>query len=288
MRKYLTALALSFALTGMCVTGYITPAQAARENGALSDVSKLERPQSLLNLQALERENDLPEDVVKPPLDIRRQALEEAALSFGARGGLAYRTYEIRKELETRGRYLDRVFNFSQLLISAPSGLLIEPPIIAENINALLIDDNGQEAAVSDRIYNINNNVKIVPIARTWRTYLEREWGIVEPPPDVLRPENDEEREHWVLDVEKGWTEGIRQADETFQQDLNRLIADFEGMVRYRVLLAQGMVSPPFALQTDRGITGGGSEMRIGDRAVQITGVPELITGADQWQPASR
>lgn len=141
---------------------------------------------------------------------------------------------------------------------------------------------------MSDRIFNISRNAKIVPTARTWRSYLEREWGTVEPPPDVLRPENREERELWIAKVEQGWIEGVRQANETFEEDLNRLIADFEGMVRYRVLLSQGMVSPPFALQTDRGITGGGSEMRVGDRAVQITGVPELITGADQWQPASR
>ena len=58
--------------------------------------------------------------------------------------------------------------------------------------------------------------------------------------------------------------------------------------MRYRVLLTQGMVSPPYALQVDRGVTGDGNEMRIGDRAVQITGVPELITGSEQWQPANR
>ena len=59
-------------------------------------------------------------------------------------------------------------------------------------------------------------------------------------------------------------------------------------MIRYRTLLAQGMVSQPYALQVDRGITGDGNEMRVGDRAVQITGVPELITGSDQWKPANR
>ena len=73
-----------------------------------------------------------------------------------------------------------------------------------------------------------------------------------------------------------------------FEDDLNELTSDFRGMVRYRVLLAQGMISPPYALQVDRGITGGGNMMRVGDRAVQITGVPELITGSDQWQPANR
>ena len=81
---------------------------------------------------------------------------------------------------------------------------------------------------------------------------------------------------------------GYEQADEIFKDDLSRLTLDFEGMVRYKLLLAQGMVSPPYALQVDRGVTGGGEEMRVGDRAVQITGVPEFVTGADQWKPANR
>ena len=45
-------------------------------------------------------------------------------------------------------------------------------------------------------------------------------------------------------------------------------------MIRYRMLLAQGMVSPPYATQHDRGVTGGGKMMRIGDREVLISGMP--------------
>ena len=80
----------------------------------------------------------------------------------------------------------------------------------------------------------------------------------------------------------------IAAIDDIFAEDLNKLLSDFRGMVRYRVLLSQGMVSKPYALQVDRGVTGGGSEMRVGDRAVQITGVPVLVNGADAWKPASR
>ncbi len=155
-------------------------------------------------------------------------------------------------------------------------------------MNAMLIDIDGQTAAVSDKIYNIIRNAKIVSAPRTWRTYLEREWGEVMPPPDILTPQNDEERETWAVNVQKGWKMGYQQADDIFKDDLARLEADFQGMIRYRMLLAQGMVSPPYALQVNRGVTGGGDEMRIGDRAVQITGVPELITGAKAWKPASR
>src|SRR5690606_22176136 len=46
------------------------------------------------------------------PFDIRNEAMKESALSYGARGGLAWRTYHIRREMETRARYLDKVFDF--------------------------------------------------------------------------------------------------------------------------------------------------------------------------------
>ena len=64
--------------------------------------------------------------------------------------------------------------------------------------------------------------------------------------------------------------------------------SDFAGMIRYRTLLQQGIITPPFALEMDRGITGGGSEMRVGDRALAITGQSELKPDALTWKPADR
>ena len=81
---------------------------------------------------------------------------------------------------------------------------------------------------------------------------------------------------------------GLEQADEIFTDDLSQLSADYNGMVRYRLLLAQGMVSPPYAFQVDRGITGGGDKMRVGDREIQITGKPGFVPGTERWQPANR
>lgn len=221
-------------------------------------------------------------------LNIRADAIREAALSYGARGGLAARTFEIRQELDKRANYMDRVYDFRQLLIAAPSGLLIEPPIVSESLNALLIEGDGQQAAVSDTIYNISKQAKIVTASRNWRQYLERDWGTVPMPPDILRPKDRAERKLWKELVEKGWKEGYAQADDIFEQDLNVLVADYNGMIRYRSLLTQGMISPPFALQVDRGVTGDGDIMRVGDRAVKITGKPQLITGHEQWRPANR
>jgi defect-in-organelle-trafficking protein DotC len=287
--KTLSALRLSgLTLMGVVALSFTPQAHASLELAVRDDPP----PPGTRPIDLKELQNIQPEDKkIKSdglPLDIRRDALKEAAISFGARGGLAWRTFAIQQELMQRARYMDKVYDFRQLLIAAPSGLLIEPPIINEQIKAQIIEGDGQQAAVSDRVYNIINNARIVSTARTWHNYLERDWGAVEPPPDILRPRDAEERAVWIELVTKGWEEGVLQADETFEEDLNILNADFQGMIRYRMLLAQGMVSPPYALQVDRGVTGGGNEMRIGDRAVQITGVPELITGSDQWQPASQ
>lgn len=260
------------------------------------NLSELAPPKTLRELQEIpaykpprgtEDDDDKKSEM---PFDIRKEALKEAALSYGARGALAFRSYEINSEVDGRAAYLDKVYDFRQLLIAAPSGFMIEPPIISESLKALLIEGDGQKAAVADTIYRINQNVKIVTAPRNWRTYLRRAWGEVEDPPEILRPkEGDEvERKEWRANVRKGWEEGLIQADEVFEQDLNRLQMEFEGMVRYRQLLAQGMVSAPFAQQIDRGVTGVADTMRIGDRAVVITGVPELITESNKWQPANR
>lgn len=261
---------------------------ASMTASARCEVLEQEPPPYLYELEALPKLNTIVDDESGLPFDIRLEATREAALSYGARGGLAYRTWEIREELEEKSGYMDKVFDFRQLLIPAPSGLLIEPPIISENVNAMIIDVGGREAAVADRVYNISRNARIVSTARSWRNYLEREWGEVTPPPDLLRPNDEIEREQWILWVNEGWEKGVDQANQIFEQDLNQLTAHYQGMVRYRMLLAQGMVSPPYALQVDRGITGGGSRMRVGDRAVEITGMPELMPGTDSWSPASR
>jgi defect-in-organelle-trafficking protein DotC len=252
------------------------------------DMAEPSPPPTIHDLETIPKLNKIVDAETGLPFDIRKEAVREAALSYGARGGLSWRTYQIRRELEKNASYLDKVFDFRQLLIAAPSGLIIEPPIISEAENAMIIDGGGMNASVADRYYHINDNARIVSTARNWRTYLQRNWGEVTPPPDILRPNDKREREIWVELVREGWEQGVQQADEVFQDDLNRLRADFVGMVRYRMLLAQNMVSPPYALQVDRGVTGGGNEMRVGDRGVKITGIPVLKPGYDEWKPVSR
>jgi defect-in-organelle-trafficking protein DotC len=221
-------------------------------------------------------------------LQIRADAQREAALSYGARGGLALRTFQIQRRLAEYDASLSKTFDFSRLLIAAPSGLLIEPPIVSEAERAVLVKSGGQAAAVADRIYRINRIARIVTAGRNWHLYLERDWGRVDPPPQILLPKTDEEKVAWKAYVKQGWDQGLKQAEDTFESDVDRLTNDFTGMVRYRELLAQGMISQPYTLADDRGVTGGGSEMRVGDRGVTITGQAALINESTAWTPAPR
>ena len=223
-------------------------------------------------------------------LDVRKDAQTNAALSYGARGGLAFRSHEINESLKSFAPSLDKVFNFRRLLIKASSGLLIEPPIITEAQNTLLIADNGIEAAVADRIYNIIKDAKIVTAPRDWRQYIQPLTvdADIKIPPKILWPTSPEEKNAWDDAFTRGWTEGVEQANQIFESNLETLISDFNGMIRYRVLLAQNIISAPYALNEDRGITGGGDELRIGDRAIRITGPSEFRTGYEEWQPADR
>jgi defect-in-organelle-trafficking protein DotC len=222
-------------------------------------------------------------------LDMRRDAQREAALSYGARGGLSKRSYQIMERLSGYEGVLDKVFDFRQLLVKAPSGLLIEPPIVRESLDTMVITDNGNEAAVADQVLKINRQAKIVPTARNWRQYLVMAYeSQITPPPRVLWPKNREEQLSWNAWVAEGWDAGYLQGEEIFNSSLNQLVSDYRGMVRYRMLLAQGKISQPYALHEDRGVTGGRSEMRVGDRALRITGPSQFLTGGDLWKPADR
>jgi defect-in-organelle-trafficking protein DotC len=254
-----------------------------------SDVGVSPPPPALADLQsqAASVEDDSTQ-VNTVGLQIRADAQREAALSYGARGGLAWRTFEIQRRLAEYDTSMSKAFNFSRLLVAAPSGLLIEPPIVSEAQQAVLVNSAGQAAAVADRIYRINRVARIVTAARDWHLYLERDWGRVDPPAAILLPKTDEEKVAWAAYVKQGWEAGLKQAEDTFESDVDRLTNDYTGMVRYRELLAQGMISPPYALADDRGVTGGGSEMRVGDRGITITGQSSLISKSSAWTPANR
>ncbi len=214
----------------------------------------------------------------------RSEALHEAALSFGARGGLAARGYAINGMLRRYEARLDSTFDFSSLVVPVGGGqTLMRPPIVTEAQMAFALGNGGQTARETGRVYEITREAQLASAPPNWRTYLVRSWVSPTPPPDDLRPRTDEEVEYWNKWVAEGWGRGESQAVEIFQSDLSRLEADLVGMARYRVLLRDGLVEQPRVVFARRSVEGGHDTMRLDDKQIQIRSQPGLNPNQRRW-----
>lgn len=218
---------------------------------------------------------------------LRSPALRDAALSYGARGGLAWTSKQINRELQRKSPQLTQTYDFSHFLIKAPGGATILPPVISEAENTYEQSDADKTLRVADRYYEIIQQARLAPTAPLWNTYLTRSYSEPEKPSDALLPKNAGERDLWTKFVAEGWEQGREQAMEIFKQDLRRLDRDFVGMVRYSELLEKKQVSAPQVAESNLGVTGSGTDMRVNDRVTKITKDPRLnVNRPSQWEPA--
>ncbi len=210
---------------------------------------------------------------------LRAQALRETALSLGARGGLAERALQINATLLNYEPLLDRVYRFNGMLLDDN----ILPPVLIEARNTLNLS-GGDSIRVADRNYKIVNQAKFVTAAPTWREYLLMAYDLPQLPDRSLLPRNKPERIMWENDLEEGWKAGLQQAELIFMENINRLVRDYRGMILYRNLLAQHIVSEPYVATLDMGITGGGNDMTVNDRLLRITAFPQLQADSSAWK----
>lgn len=216
---------------------------------------------------------------------LRVPALRDAALAYGAQGGLAWESRSINQMLQTQASEISRVYDFQRVMIKAPDNVMILPPVISEMNETWETSEAGRTLRVADTYYEIIEQARFAPNAPLWQAYLIRTYETPAPPPNILLPEDRGERDSWKASVAEGWEMGRKQAQDIFQADLERLQRDFTGMVRYKALLEEGKVSAPVVSDARMGTTGTGQDMRVNDRAIRITQDPSLtVTAPGQWQ----
>lgn len=208
----------------------------------------------------------------------RLQSIQVAAASLGSQAGLAARTAQIQRALAGRARDFDRAFNFGSLLLEP--GFL--PPVVSEGRNSYN-QPNDNEARASDWVFKIERPARIVSATPTWRTYLLGNSTPAVRPDNSVLPKTKEEKQLWDEWAQKGWDEGARLADQNFEANLARLKQDFEGMVRFKTLYEQGLVSKPRLARANMGVTGGGDEMAINDRIIRVTEKAAFDANKSNW-----
>lgn len=211
---------------------------------------------------------------------IRGAAIRETALSVGAQSGLANRSSQINQILKQHESQLDRAFNFQALMLKDN----VLPPVLVDGRNTLK-QSSSVTLRISDRTYAIFRQARFATAPPNWREYLWMEYREPEFPHTSLLPKNKAERDIWNDEVKKGWHNGIKQANSIFAENLARVVQDFNGMILYRKLLAQGMVSPPYVAKTELGITGDANRIDINDKVLRIAALPALQPHG-RWKPA--
>lgn len=238
---------------------------------------RLSYDQELLRIKKLSSKDGF-KDKINP---MKAQAIRDVALSFGARSGLAWRGQQINIELSQTEPELDRIYNFQSMILKDN----ILPPVLIEARNSLKLGRDGNSIRIADTNYEIVQQSRFVTTAPTWRNYLLFNNKMPEAPHKTLLPKNAQERALWENAVDEGWRAGIEQADLIFVENLNRLKRDYKGMMRYKKLLAQNMVTEPFVAKMDLGITGDDSSLSINDRVLQINAMPAFKNDSSEWNP---
>jgi defect in organelle trafficking protein DotC len=232
-----------------------------------------EAPPSLEALQAA-RPGDQHGDGLKPG---RAEELQQAAMTYGAQGGLAARAFAINEMLRRYEPVLDSTFDFRSLVLPVGSGpTLMRPPIITQVQLAFALGEGGQVARETACIYEITREAQLTAAPPNWREYLVRTWAAPQRPADAALPRSDKEVAYWNKWVAEGWGQGEKQAVDIFLSDLSRLQRDITGMARYRVLLRSGLVLQPRIAFQNQAIQGGRDTLHVGDQVVRITDQPGL------------
>ena len=241
-------------------------------------------PPSLEALQAT-RPGDEKGDGLEPG---RSDMVRTAALTFGAQGGLAARSFALNELLRRYQAQLDSAYDFHTLVLPVGSGqTLMRPPVVSAAQMAFALGDGGQVARETSCIYQITREAQLASTPPNWRIYLVRVWAAPHRPNDGALPRTKQEVAYWNKWVAVGWGQGEKQAVEIFLSDLGRLERDIVGMARYRVLLRAGLVEQPKVAFQNRPVDGGRDSLHVGDQTIRITDQPGLLGNARRWTPGA-
>lgn len=231
----------------------------------------------LMNIQQSAYERQVAEENPKSG-GFRLEALREAALGVGARGGLQYETRVINKALKSVARQLDTVYDFSPLMIKGR----VTPPVLTETRELYSQGDNAN-LRLAGRSYKVESQARFSSRPPQWRDYIYVEYDDVKLPSPALLPRDSAEQEVWKKAVADGWKKGVAQADEIFDTNLNRLNRDYTGMVRYHILALKHMVTMPVVAEMTMPINASADVMNLDEKLLRITALPEFNGDIRAW-----
>jgi defect in organelle trafficking protein DotC len=195
---------------------------------------------------------------------LRINAIRDAALSYGTKAGLYFKAEQINQLIAKKYQASLDVISFRPLMQGTN---LLMPSIDITQFSEVLRD--GVLSNVRES-YTIDAPSKLVTTAPTFRDYLIL--GFEQPSQihSVLKPTTNGEEAVWTEYVNEGWMLGVNQAEDIFQDGLNRFVKDTLGRINYRQALSLGIVSPPIVGRNSFIQTFNEDTMHIGEVQLRI------------------
>ena len=247
------------------------------------EMPEKEMPHRLKELYKITKKTDYDKDD-QGVKQIRLRTLKQAAFSWGVQEGLYWRYQNIVELMESQSLELHTVFSFNKFIVD---GKMLLPSIVqAERIFDQTSDTSVRTVNVS---FTLDKPARLVPQPPTWRDYLIRSIDEPQKPHDVIFPRTSDEREVWIENLNRGWHEGIKQADDIYEIDLRHMTKDIEGMYRFRKLLVMGVVTMPRISSSKYSVMklDNGKTINLNDVVYSITAQSDF-TDTDKWEPFFR
>lgn len=248
-----------------------------RENASARPSGKVDDPRKrLLNMEGIQAGSSTKENA----RNLRCRVIGEAGSTIAFQQGLRWRYSQLENACRRRSNELDRMFDFRPLLIDGR----VLPPVIRWAGRSMSLHDESSATAV-DATYRIIQPARIVSTAPIWEAYLLKDFDAFDGTLEVM-PRTSDEKTSWRLGVEKGWDEGVAHADEVFDMNMARLVSDYRGMLRFKMLAKAGMLSIPVLAEGRLGVRVGDRTLDVNQTVFRIT-APAGFRGSQHWTPGT-
>lgn len=219
--------------------------------------------------------------------NLRLKEVKNTALALGAQNGYVDHLNELKNKILKREKEMENTFDFNTLMKLAGNKvdeMYFLPPVVSIVKNLKTISDSATRIKISGKMYSVDKPGRLVTEAPNWRQYLLFDRPVkISKPVNNLLPRDSEEKDLWNNWIKEGWLAGYKQADREMTYRIRRLGEDFKGMVIYMQLVSTGLINKPMIVKSSQNVVGGGKEMRINEKVIQLAMPAELNSNANLW-----
>lgn len=210
--------------------------------------------------------------------NLRSKILRESAHTLAFQAAVKWRYAKLLHAVEFRCHEIEKIFNFAPLLINSR----VLPPVIQWADKSTTVENSTYATSV-DAQYRIISPARLVSTPPSWRDYLVFNFEALDAVSADVLPGTSKEKNIWKTAAAKGWEEGIEHANEIFTLNMDKLVSEYRGILRFKMLADKGIVSVPTLAEGHLGVRIGDNVLNVNQQTFRIT-VPAEFRAAELWQ----